>query len=398
VTSPRRRPSALVLAWACACACAVVPVSLAGSSVDPGVTATSIRLGTTAPLTGAASGQTAVARGAKAYFDLVNARGGVAGRRIELAVADDAGDPEQTRAATRELVQDGVFAVVSPIGTEQSLAARAYLNEARVPHLFVGSGAAAWAAERARFPWSLGFQPSSRAEGLIFGRYLAATRPRAKVAVLLRRGDVDGVEELAGLRRGLGRAGSVVAVESYLDTETSVQPRLARLKESGATVLAVLAAPAVATKAYADLRRLRWKPHVLVSASAAAGKGAPAGSLAFAFLKSPTDPRWKDDPGMRIYRAALARFAAGANARDPLHVHGMAVAFETVSLLRRLGTSPTRAGLMARARSIRSAGNPFLLPGVAVRTSRADAFPVQQGRLVRWQSGRWRPFGGLWSS
>ena len=187
-------------------------------------------------------------------------------------------------------------------------------------------------------------------------------------------------------------------MESYLDTETSVQPRLARLKASGATVVAVLASPTVATKAYADLRRLGWRPHVLVGASAAAGKGAPPGSLAFAFLKSPTDPRWKDDPGMRIYRAALARFAAGANVRDPLHVHGMAVAFETVSLLRRVGASPTRAGLMARARSIRSAGNPFLLPGIAVRTSRADAFPVQQGRLSSLANGRWRPFGGLWSS
>ncbi len=396
MTAALGRRSALVLVWACAFA--IVPVALAGSSAEPGVTATSIRLGTTAPLTGASSAQAAVARGAKAYFDHVNARGGVAGRRIELSIADDAGDLEQTRDATRELVQDGVFAIVSPIGTEQSLAARAYLNEARVPQLFVASGAAAWAADRSRFPWSIGFQPSSRAEGLIFGRFVAATLPRAKVAVLLRRGDVDGVEELAGLRRGLGGAGSIVAVESYADTETSVQPRLARLQASGATVLAVVASPAVATKAYADLRRLRWKPRVLVSASAAAGKGAPAGSIAFAFLKSPADPRWRNDPGMKLYRTALARYAAGANVRDPLHVHGMAVAFEAVSLLRRLGASPTRAGLLARARSITSAGNPFLLPGVAVRTSRADAFPVQQGRLVRWQNGRWRPFGGLWSA
>lgn len=392
-----RQPSAAILV-ACALACALVllPGALAGAAADPGVTPSSIRLGTTSAVANAA-----VARGLNAYLAHVNARGGIAGRKLELTIRDDAGDPEQTLEATRELIEDDeVLAVVSPFGTDPGLATRAYLNEEKVPQLFVASGASAWGKDRARFPWSIGFQPSSRAEGWVYGRYVGATLRNAKVAVLLRRGDVDGVELLAGLRRGLGGSGAkVVAVESYEDEETSIQPRVATLRGSGANAFAIFATPPFAAQAHAAVRRLGWKPRAVVSAPSSAGRGSPVvGAISLAFRKSPVDPQWKDDPGMKLYRTVMAKYARGANARDPLHVHGMAVAFETVALLRRTGANPTRAGLMARARSITSAGNPFLLPGVAVRTSRTDGFPVQQGRLERWTKGRWRPFGGLWSA
>jgi branched-chain amino acid transport system substrate-binding protein len=376
-----------------------LPGAFAGATADPGVTPSSIHLGATAPLTGPASTDAAVARGAKAYFAHVSARGGVAGRRFEYTIANDGGDPAATEDATRQLVEeDEVFAIVSPFGTDQSLGARGYLNSAKVPQLFTASGATTWGRDGRTFPWSIGFQPSCHAEGWIYGRYVSRALPKSKVAVLYE-DDVEGRDLLRGLRRGLaGSAARVVATESFEPTATSLRTEVARLKASGADVLAVFATPPVANRAYSARRGLRWTPRVLASAQAASASGTPQGTVSLAFLKDPSDPQWKNDPGMRLYRTLMKRYARGASVRDVLHVHGMAVAYETVALFERLGPSPTRAKLMARARSITSAGNPFLLPGVAVRTSRADGFPVQQGRLQRFARGRWRPFGGLWAA
>jgi branched-chain amino acid transport system substrate-binding protein len=354
--------------------------------VEPGA----IVLGTVAP-----QGQTAVARGLRAYLEHVNARGGVAGRRLELVVRE-AADPEDARDAARELVEsDGVFAVVSPVGTEEALAARSFLGARGVPQLFVGSGASAFASGR----WSIGFGPSAAGEGAVYGRYVARTLGGAKVGVLLRSGDVDGVELVAGLRRGLARSRAVlVDVEQYEEGEADLRPRLTALRDAGATVLAVFAEPENASSALAAARRMGWRPRVLVSAESTSARGVPAGAVTLGFLKDPADPTWSSDPGLRLYRSILARYERGAAVRDLRHVHGIAVGLETVALLRRLGASPTRAGLIAAARSITSPGNPFLLPGVVVRTSRRDALPVEQGRLARRGSGRWRPFGGLWST
>ena len=371
-----------------------LPAASATSTADPGVTADSIHLGTTGPPTGAGA---AVARGVRAYLAHVSARGGVAGRAFELTIADDGGDPASTEDATRQLVEaDGVFAIVAPAGTEQSLAARGYLNSAKVPQLFTASGATTWGRDRRTFPWSIGFQPSCQAEGWIYGRYVARTLARSRVGVLYEDG-VDGRDLLRGLGSGLaGSASRVVASESVEPTATSVHQEVTRLRAARADVLAIFATKRFATRAFASLDRLRWKPSVLVGAQAASAGGTPRGSISLAFLKDPADAQWRDDPGMRLYRTLMKRYARGANVGDLQHVQGMAVAYETVSLFERLGAAPTRAKLMARARSITSAGNPFLLPGVAVGTAAADGFPVEQGRLQRFD-GRWVPFGGLWS-
>jgi branched-chain amino acid transport system substrate-binding protein len=383
-------------ALACIAALVALPAASAESAADPGVTAASIHLGTTGPTTGVGA---AVARGARAYFAHVGARGGVAGRTFELTTADDGGDPAATEDATRQLVEEEeVFAVVSPAGTEQSLAARGYLNIQKVPQLFTASGATTWGRDRRTFPWSIGFQPSCQAEGWIYGRYFARTLARSRVAVLYEDG-VDGRDLLRGLGSGLaGSASRVVASESLEPTATSVHQEVARLRAARADVLAVFATPRLATRAYASLARLRWNPRVLAGAQAASAGGTPRGAISLAFLKDPADPQWKDDPGMRLYRALMKRHARGANVSDVQHVHGMAVAYETVSLFERAGGTPTRAKLMSRARSITSAGNPFLLPGVTVRTSATDGFPVQQGRLRRFTGRRWVSFGGLWSA
>jgi branched-chain amino acid transport system substrate-binding protein len=386
------------------------PLALAGSSADPGVTSTTILLGGTSPLTGPAASYASVARGAKAYFDSVNAKGGVSKRRIEYEIVDDAYNPALTVQGVRRLVeQDEVFAVFNTLGTESNLAIRDYLNQMKVPQLFAASGATTWGRDAAKYPWTIGFQPSYAAEGFVYGRYVAQTMKKAKIAVLFQNDDY-GKDLLGALRSGLGRSGSkVVAAEPYQVTSPDVGSQIAKLKASGANVLAIFATPTFAIQAYVFANRLGWKPKVIVNGvsgtsniMALASEGGKnkvvEGSITTNVLKDPTDPRWKNDAGMKLYRSLMAKYAKGANVNDVYHVYGMAVGYETVGLLRRLGANPTRAGLMKAARSMSDPRNPFLITGIAVNTGPGDNFPVQQGQLQRWTNGRWVPFGGIWRS
>jgi branched-chain amino acid transport system substrate-binding protein len=403
----RRIPA---FAASCALALIVLPVGLAGSSADPGITSSTIVLGGTSPLTGPAAAYASVARGAKAYFDSINAKGGVAKRKFDYRIVDDAYNPAQTIQATRQLVEsDKVFAIFNSLGTEHNQAIRDYLNQAKVPQLFVASGATTWGRDTAKYPWTIGFQPSYQAEGWVYGQYVGKTKKNAKIAVLFQNDDY-GKDLLAGLKRGLARSSAkIVAQESYDVTAPDVQSQIAKLKASRANVFAVFATPKFAIQSYVYANRLNWRPlivnntvsgasNIMLLASEGGKNKAVNGSVTLNFLKDPTDPKWRSDAGMKQYRSIMSRYAKGANANDTYHVYGMAVAFETVSLFKRLGANPTRAGLIARARSITSAGNPFLLPGVSVKTGRGDGFPIQQGQLQRWQNGKWVPFGGLWAS
>jgi branched-chain amino acid transport system substrate-binding protein len=400
---------ALLAALAAALVVAL-PTALAGSTADPGISATAIVIGGTSPLTGPAASYASVARGAKAYFDFVNAGGGVGKRKIDYRIVDDAYNPAQTVQAVRRLVeQDKVFAVFNTLGTEANLAIRDYLNQVKVPHLFVASGATTWGRDAAKYPWTIGFQPSYAAEGLVYGQYIGRTKKKAKVAVLLQNDDY-GKDLLASLKLGLGRSGSkVVAAEAYQVTSPDVGTQIAKLKASGANVLCIFATPTFAIQAYVFANRLGWKPlvinnavsgtsNIMVLASEGGKNKLVEGSITTTVLKDPTDPRWNNDAGMKQYRALLSKYAKGANPNDVYHVYGMAVEYETVGVLKRLGANPTRVALMARARSIASAKNPFLLPGVTVKTGKGDAFPIQQGQLQRWTKGRFVPVGGLWTS
>jgi branched-chain amino acid transport system substrate-binding protein len=406
----RREKALVVHALAVLLAVVALPVAFAGASADPGITPTTILLGGTSPLTGPAAAYASVARGAKAYFDSVNAKGGVAKRTFRYEIVDDAYNPAQTIQATRQLVeQEGVFAIFNSLGTEHNLAVREYLNQRRVPQLFVASGATTWGADAARYPWTIGFQPSYQAEGLIYGRYLARTVKQARIGVLFQNDDY-GKDLLVGLKRGLVRSGSkVVAALPYEVTAVDVGSQVARLKASRANVLAIFATPKFAIQAYVFANRLGWRPlvvnntvsaasNVMALASEGGRNRSLEGSLTLNFLKDPTNPLFRNDPAMRRYRTLMARYAKGANAADVYHVYGMAVAYETVSLFERMGARPTRAKLMAAARSITSPANPFLLPGVSIRTGKGDGFPIQQVQLQRWKKGRWVPFGGLWES
>jgi len=389
-----------------------VTAALAGTARpagDPGVTANSILLGGTAPLTGLASSYASLARGADAYFRYVNARGGVNGRMITYRVHDDGYNPAQTVPATRQLVeQDKVFAVFNAVGTSQSLAVRSYLNSMKVPQLFVASGATTWGRDYAQYPYSIGFQPSYQAEGWVYGTYLARTAPGARIAVLFQNDDY-GKDLLGGLKRGLQRSkAKVIAAQPYDPMSPDVSSQIARLKSSGADTLAIFATSTYAIQAYSFAGKLGWKPKRVInnsvaSSSAVMQRAAADGqnklvnnTISIAYLKDPTDPQWKADPAMKLYRTIMGRYAPDANVDDPLHVYGMAVAWTAVDALRKAGKDLTRAALLKVLDTFTAAGNPFMLPGIVVKTAGKDHFPVEQMLLQRWQNGAWKSFGGLW--
>lgn len=389
-----------------------VPAAVAGTArgaADPGVTASSILLGGTAPLTGPASPFASIARGADAYFRYVNARGGVAGRRITYTYLDDASNPAESVKLTRQLVeQEKVFAVFNSLGTEQSLSVREYLNAEKVPQLFVASGATTWGRDYADYPYTIGFQPSYQAEGWVYGKYLARTAPGARIAVLFQNDDY-GKDLLSSLKRGLQRSkAKVVAAQPYEATSSDVLSQIARLKSSGADTLAIFATPKFAIQAYQFANELGWKPKRVINNAVAAastsmqvasseGQNRLAnGTVSIAFLKDPTDPQWTNDPAMKLYRRILAQYAPGADADDPLHVYGMAVAWTAAEALKKAGKNLTRASLVKVLDTFTAAGSPFMLPGIAVKTAGRDHYPVEQVLLQRWQNGAWKSFGGLW--
>jgi len=400
--SPRLVLSALLLAGA------IATGATAASSADPGITAKTILLGGTSPLSGPASAYASVARGANAYFKYANSRGGVNGRTITYTYVDDAYNPAQTIQATKQLVeQDKVFAIFNSLGTEQNEAIRPYLNQAKVPQLFIASGATTFGHDFKQYPWTIGFQPSYRAEGWIYGKYLARAKPGAKVAVLLQN-DAYGKDLLAGLKQGIARSKvKVIAAEPYEVTATDVQSQIAKLKSSGANVLALFATPRFAIQSYVFANRLGWRPlivnnavssasNIMTLASEGGTNKAVENSISIVFLKDPTDAKWRNDAAMKLYRSIMSRHAKGANVKDVYHVYGMAVAYETVKVLKAAGKNLTRAGLMAQTRKLNDASNPFLLPGIAIKTSATERFPIEQALLQRWSKGSWTSFGGLW--
>jgi branched-chain amino acid transport system substrate-binding protein len=311
-----------------------VPAAVASSAASPGLTATSIVIGAIAPLTGDGAG---VAKGAAAYFRYVNDRGGVNGRTIEYRVVDGGDDP--TAAAQQLVEQDKAFTLFGTVGTDAALAIRGYVDQAGVPQLFAQSGAAGLGR------WTIGFPPSHALEGTVLARQALKTSANKGVAVLYE-DDADGQALLAAFRRGLGaRAG--LATPS-----TTVR----ELRASGASTFVVLG-------------------------RAVASAGLPTGAVSVTYLKNPRDPRWSGDPTFEKYRRT-------GGLRTTETVAGMAAAFALVDALRRAGKNPTRASVLAAARSLNEANNPFLVPGIVVKP------PIQQVALQRRSGGRWSVFTG----
>lgn len=377
-----------------------------GAASETGVTSTQVTIGGTTPLSGPASAYQSVAKGAAAYFRYVNAKGGVNKRKINYIYKDDAYDPSKTVDATRELVsQDKVFAIFNSLGTDQNLATRAYLNALKVPQLFVASGATTFGNDYKKYPYTIGYQPNYRAEGTIYGRYVVKHAPKSRIGVLYQNDDY-GKDLLAGLQRGLGaKAGLVKSKQSYNVDDPDVQSQIAKLKAAKVNTLMVFATPKFAIQAYVYARKLSWKPLVYMNAvssaanimglsTAATTKNQTEGTISIVFLKDPTDPAWRNNSGMKLYRSIMKKYKGG-NPNDVYAVYGMSVAHTFVAALQKAGKNPTRAGIVKAADSLNVTNDPFLLPGISVKTSATDHFPLDQARLQRYHDGHWVAFGGL---
>ena len=377
-----------------------------GAASETGVTSSQVLIGGTTPLSGNASAYQSVAKGAAAYFRWVNAHGGVNKRKIKYVYKDDGYDPSRTADKTRELVQqDKVFAIFNSLGTEQNLATRAYLNALKIPQLFVASGATTFGKDHKQYPWTIGYQPNYRAEGTIYGRYVAKTSPKGRIGVLYQNDDY-GKDLLAGLRNGLGKKAKLIrSRQSYDITDDQVQSQVARLKAAKVNTVMLFATPKFAIQMYVYAQKLGWRPRVYVNAvssaanimglaTAGTSKKQTEGSISIVFLKDPTDPKWKKDAGSRLYRSIMKKYKGG-NPNDVYAVYGMSAAHTFVAALKKAGKSLTRGSIMRAAASLNIKNDPFLLPGMTVRTSRSDRFPLDQAKLQRYHNGRWVSFGGL---
>ncbi|HEU0303322.1 MAG TPA: ABC transporter substrate-binding protein [Gaiellaceae bacterium] len=386
---------------------AAVPSALAA---DPGVSADEIVIGGTAPISGPESAYAVVAQGAKAYFDYVNANGGVFGRDIRYVYLDDAYDPAQTVQQTRRLVeQERVFAIFNVVGTEHTLATRPYLNQLGIPQLYVGSGATAIVREAGKYPWTLPYLPSFFAEGRFYGRNVAATRPKATIAVLYEDSDF-GKDLLRGLRAGLKGKGKIVATQGYAVTEADVSSQIAALRASKANTLMIFALPKQTIQSFIASDKLGWRPKAYVAAVSIdpfvmevarlnTGNRTTEGATSLAFLKDATNKaKWGKDAGVKLYLSIMKRFNSGGDPNAVANMYGMAAAHTMVETLRKAGRSPTRKKLLNAATHLTSKTNPFLLPGIVVKTGAGDRYPLDQLQLYRYTKGVWRTIGPLVST
>jgi branched-chain amino acid transport system substrate-binding protein len=384
---------------------AAAALALSAPAATPGVTANEITLGATIPISGPAAAYGSVGRGADAYFKYVNSKGGVFGRKIVYKYLDDEFDVSKTITLTRQLVeQDQVLAIFNSVGTEHALAIRSYLNDRKVPQLFLGSGVSKLATEHAKYPWSMGYLPSFAGEGAVYGRYIAAHQPKARIGVLYENSDF-GKDMLNGLRHGLKGKAKIVGAQSYEITDSDVPSQIAKLKSDGANTLMLFATPKFAIFGYVDAFRLGWHPHVYVTsvsispdimkiARVASSRKQVEGSVSIAFVKDPTSKQWAKDRTVRLYKSILQRFLPGAKPDDVFNYYGMAVAYTMVDTLRKAGSNLTRAGVLKAATHLDET-NPFLLPGVRIQTSPSDYYPMDKVKLARYKGDHWQYFGNL---
>jgi branched-chain amino acid transport system substrate-binding protein len=383
---------------------AVLGAAAARTSATPGVTSKSILLGGSGPLTGEAAAAGGVLRGADAYFKYVNGRGGVNGRKINFKYLDDAYDPAMAVQNARQLIQqDQVFALFSTVGTNNNLAIRPFANASKVPHLFLASGATTFGRDYKQYPYTMGYLPTYSEEGQVYARYMLATAgKKSKVAVLYQNDDY-GKDLLSGFEKGLGaNKAKLVAKTSYEPTATDVQSEIAQLKASGANTLMIFAFGKFAIQAYQFTFKLGWKPQIYVNDVASASaimkllpQGTAAGSISIAFGKDPDTPAFAKDPGTKLAAQIIKKYVPGGSAKDGFLVAGMASAFTMVDALKKAGKNLTRESLMKAATSLNEANNPFLVPGIVVKTSATQRFPITQVKVQRWKQGHWQLLGGL---
>jgi branched-chain amino acid transport system substrate-binding protein len=380
----------------------VATAAAADKQYGPGVSDTEIKIGNTNPYSGPASAYGTIGRSEAAYFAMINDQGGINGRKINFISRDDGYSPPKTVEVVRQLVeQDHVLFLFQTLGTPPNIAIQGYLNDNKVPQLFVATGATRWNDPK-HFPWTIGWQPNYQAEAQIYARYILKNLPNGKVAVLYQNDD-SGKDYLTGLRAGLGgKADKTIAgIQSYETTDATADSQLVALRASGADVLFTHAIPKFAAQAIRKVYDLGWRPtFFLVSVSNSvgavmrpAGPEKGVGIISAAYVKDPTDPQWQDTPEYKEWLAWMKKYNTGGNLSDIFTVYGYSAAQTMVAVLKQCGDNLTRENVMKQAASINNLKLPMLLPGISVSTSAEDFAPIKQMQLEKFDGTTWQLFG-----
>jgi branched-chain amino acid transport system substrate-binding protein len=381
--------------------------ALAQKKYDVGATDSEIKIGNIMPYSGPASSYGVIGKTEAAYFNKINAEGGINGRKINFISYDDGYSPPKTVEQARKLVEsDEVLFIFNSLGTPPNSAIQKYMNMRKVPQLFVATGATKWNDPK-EFPWTMGWQPSYQSEARIYAKYILKEKPDAKIGILYQNDDY-GKDYLKGFKDGLGSNGVklIVAEESYETTEPTIDSHIVRLKASGADVFFDASIPKFAAQAIKKNAEIEWKPlHFLNSVSGSigatikpAGFDAAQGIISSTYLKDPTDPQWKDDAGMKTFNAFLDKYYPEANRNDAFVLYGYTVAQSMVYVLKACGDNLTRENVMKQAASVRGLELGGLLPGIKINTSATDFAPIEQLRLQKLEGETWHLFGDIISA
>jgi ABC-type branched-subunit amino acid transport system substrate-binding protein len=381
--------------------------ALAQKTYDPGATDTEIKIGNIEAYSGPASAYGVIGKTEEAYFKMVNDQGGINGRKINFISYDDAYSPPKTVEQARKLIEsDEVLLIFNALGTPPNSAIQKYQNSKKVPQLFVATGASKWDDPK-NFPWTMGFQPSYRAEARIFAKFIQKNKPDAKVAVLYQNDDF-GKDYLTGLKDIFGETASkfIVAEETYEISEPTIDSHIVKLKSTGADVLVDITTPKFAAQTIKKLSEIDWKPmHLLTDVSISigavmkpAGLDNSEGILSAGYLKDASDPQWADDPGEKKFFEFLDKYMPGANRADTNLVYGYTAAQTMALVLKNCGDNLTRENVMKQAASIKDFAPDTAIPGVKINTSATDFAPIEQLQMMRFKGGRWDLFGEVISA
>jgi ABC-type branched-subunit amino acid transport system substrate-binding protein len=381
--------------------------AIAQKRYDTGATDTEIKIGNIMPYSGPASSYGVIGKTDAAYFRKINAEGGINGRKINFISYDDDYSPPKAVEQARKLVEsDEVLFIFDALGTPSNSAIQKYMNEKKVPQLFVQTGATKWNDPK-QYPWTMGWSPNYQSEGRIYAKYNLKERPTGKIGILYQNDDY-GKDYVKGIRDGLGAkaASMIVGEESYETTTPTIDSHVVALKSEGADILISITTPKFAAQSIKKVAELGWKPLFILN-----GVGASTGTvmkpaglensqniISATYQKDPTDPQWKDDEGIKNFDAFLGRYFPEGNREDLNIMTGYNVAQTMVHVLKQCGDDLTRANIMKQAANIRSLQQEGLLPGVTINTSATDFAPIKQFQLRKFKGERWELFGDVISS
>jgi branched-chain amino acid transport system substrate-binding protein len=373
-----------------------------GAKADPGITDKEVKLGGSYPFSGPASAYGTIGEGAKAYFEFLNAKGGVGGRKINFITLDDGYEPPKALQNARRLIQqERVFALFNTLGTPNNLAIWDFVNQQKVPHLFLATGASDWGKDIKTHPYTIGWQPNYVTEAKVYADYLKKEKPGAKVAVLYQN-DGYGKDLLGGFEKAIGGTDiKVVEKEPYNVTDPTVAPQVSRLARSGADTFLNITTPKFSAQAIATIAKSDWKPlHIVNNVGASktlvftpVGLKNAKGIVSTSYFKDPEDPQWADDAAMKEYKSALKTHSPKSNPDDYFNMFGWSVAQTMAKALEQM-KEPTRASLMEAVRNMDTEIG-TLLPGNKVQTGPDDGYPIEAMQVEEFDGKNWKLQGDL---